>query len=178
MKTKEALKNTYIEIKGNLKLSKAVQEKLFGMGFEWLGSIKSVNGYILYIFLESDYTLSHDCFINSNYTQIFPSDLGLTDDGEELPAIEKEPDTIAWDEPMEMLVWDYDEYMEDAEIRMVYGKFKGQFIVKIGDVNDYNSFAYAKSITPNKTTLKLTLPQALQQLAELNKVDSIEIINE
>jgi len=37
MKTREELKNTYIEINGNEKLSRVVQEKLFAMGLMWIG---------------------------------------------------------------------------------------------------------------------------------------------
>lgn len=59
----------------------------------------------------------------------------------------KDPDTIAWDEPVEMLVWD--EYEEVACPEKVYGKFKGVFMTKSKCVvGCYTSFKHAKPILP------------------------------
>jgi hypothetical protein len=87
MKTKEELKNTYIAINGNEKLSKAVQEKLFEMGCEWIHRGKKILTGKEYCFTIGNFNRmatirSED--EKKGYTQIFPSDLGLTDDGEEL----------------------------------------------------------------------------------------------
>lgn len=57
-----------------------------------------------------------------------------------------EPDTIAWDEPVEMLAWDDRE--ENAKSRMVHGKFKGRFVVYYASNDDYNIYKNAKPIIP------------------------------
>lgn len=82
MKTKEELKNTYIEINGNEKLSRAVQEKLFEMGFKWItGENIFYNTTYKFICINETFQLYHTNYENyRTISQIFPSDLGLTDD--------------------------------------------------------------------------------------------------
>jgi len=58
----------------------------------------------------------------------------------------KAPDTIAWDEPVEMLVWDDRE--ENAKSRMVHGKFKGRFVVFDKIYREYCVYKNAKPILP------------------------------
>lgn len=57
----------------------------------------------------------------------------------------KEPDTIAWDEPVEMLAWDDDESHSYEET--IYGKFKGAFVCGTSD-GSFNTYKNAKPIIP------------------------------
>ena len=82
MKTKEELKNTYIEINGNEKLSRAVQEKLFEMGFKWItGENYFYNTQYKFIGINETFKLYHTNYENHRtVSKILPSDLGLRDD--------------------------------------------------------------------------------------------------
>lgn len=197
MKTKEQLKNTYIEINGNEKLSRAVQERLFGMGFEWVFGKEYYYISSRFLFIDDNYIVIQGNFLLSTHTQIFPSDLGLTDEGEELfepigmaamaekfkSTIEKEP--VYGDEVFVMNV-DAEKWVKYVFAGIINDRYcvfsdniekkdfekGGAFILK-----QYDSVCTTNPAL-DKTTLKITLPQALQQLAEFKKVDSVEIINE
>jgi len=178
MKTKEELKNTYIEINGNEKLSKAVQERLFEMGYEWYKNGKTLLNTMKYINMEKDFKITHDDFIIKHHIQIFPSDLGLTDDGEELVStIEKEPvygDEV-WGRGRESKIW-----YKNISIGMINNKcailfnealykLEQGFFCSVVLCDEWRTTDPAS----DKTTLKLTL----KEIAEKYGVDEV-IINE
>lgn len=82
MKTKEDLKNTYIEIRGNKKLSKAVQEKLFEIGFKWHGDDKAIyyDMQESYMIMDEDFDLTECDREIIECSRIYPEDLGVSDD--------------------------------------------------------------------------------------------------
>jgi hypothetical protein len=94
--------------------------------------------------------------------------------------IEKEPvygDEI-WVRDSEVQPWERVVYVDTVE--GLFRVTKDNYEFKTGKNFEVNVVCYIRTTDPalDKTTLKLTLPQALQQLAEFKKVDSIEIINE
>ena len=132
MKTKEDLKNTYIEIRGNKKLSKAVQEKLFEIGFKWHGDDKAIyyDMQASYMIMDEDFDLT-ECDVEIiEHTKIYPEDLGLTDDYDD-DELERGITITNVDKPTEPVygqeVWVSDKEDKDWEKRYFLGVINGIF---------------------------------------------------